>query len=69
MNLGRQNASQDVKGMVDILKISAIYLRYFQYFIEISPILIDILTEISVHALVRYTFDILMKYRHFMIFR
>ena len=56
MNLGHQIAGKEVKGTIDILKISAIYLRYFRYFTDISPIF------------VRYTFDISTKYQQFPIF-
>ena len=69
MDLGRQIIGQEVKGTVDILKISVIHLRYLRYFIDISLIFTDILLKIPAHARMKYTFYISVKYRHIMIFR
>ena len=69
-NPGRQIVGQEVKDIyVNILKISTIYFRSFQNFIDISLIFtnislifIDILSKITVYASVRYTFFDIFRY-------
>ena len=46
MDLGHQIAGQEVKGTVDILKLSVIYLRYFRYFTDISSIFYRYISDI-----------------------
>ena len=59
--MGRQIVDQEVKYTVNILNISAIYLRYF---IDIFPTFTYIFWEIPVHECVKYTFNIVaLKYR------
>ena len=59
--------SQNSRYILDISDILPIYLRYFtnisMIFTDIFLILIDIFPEIPTHACVRYTLDILPKYR------